>query len=62
MMKPHGIIAIVHQPRKPGATDQDSTDAGVQFSKYLEKAQFKHIRIEKKLMKPVSTVCVLGTK
>jgi ubiquinone/menaquinone biosynthesis C-methylase UbiE len=61
MMKPHGIIAIVHQPRKPGATDQDSTDAGDQFSKYLEKAQFKNIRIEKKLMKPVSTVCVLGT-
>jgi ubiquinone/menaquinone biosynthesis C-methylase UbiE len=61
MMKPKGIIAIVHQPRKPGATDQDSTDAGDKISKYLEKAQFKNIRIEKKLMKPVSTVCVLGT-
>ncbi len=61
MMKPHGIIAIVHQPRKPGATDQDSIDAGDQFSENLEKAQFKNIRIEKKLMKPVSTVCVLGT-
>jgi len=61
LMKPHGIIAIVHQPRKPGATDQDSTDAGDQFSEYLEKAQFDKIRIEKKLMKPVSTVCVLGT-
>jgi ubiquinone/menaquinone biosynthesis C-methylase UbiE len=60
MMKPNGIIAIVHQPRKPGATDQDSTDAGDQFSEYLEKAQFKNIRIEKKMMKPVSTVCVLG--
>jgi hypothetical protein len=54
-------LTIIPLP-KPGATDQDSTDAGVQFSKYLEKAQFKHIRIEKKLMKPVSTVCVLGTK
>lgn len=60
IMKPHGIIAIVHQPRKPRATDQDSTDAGDQFSKYLEKAQFGNIRIEKKMMKPVSTVCVLG--
>jgi ubiquinone/menaquinone biosynthesis C-methylase UbiE len=60
MMRPHGIIAIVHQPRKPGATDQDSTDAGNQFSKYLEKAQFKNIKVEKRLMKPVSTVCVLG--
>jgi ubiquinone/menaquinone biosynthesis C-methylase UbiE len=61
MMNPNGIIAIVHQPRKPGATDQDSTDAGNRFSKYLEKAQFRNIRIEKKLMKPVSTVCVLGS-
>jgi len=61
MMKPHGIIAIVHQPRKPGATDQDSIDASDQFSKYLENAQYNNIRIEKKLMKPVSTVCVLGT-
>jgi ubiquinone/menaquinone biosynthesis C-methylase UbiE len=59
-MKYNGIIAIVHQPRKPGATEQDSTEAGDQFSKYLEKAQFKNVRIEKKMMKPVSTVCVLG--
>jgi protein-L-isoaspartate O-methyltransferase len=59
-MKHNGIIAIVHQPRKPGATEQDSTEAGDQFSKYLEKAQFKNIRIEKKMMKPVSTLCVLG--
>jgi len=61
IMKPNGVIAIVHQPRKPGATEQDSIDAGDEFSKYLEKAQFKNIRVEKKLMKPVSTVCVLGT-
>jgi ubiquinone/menaquinone biosynthesis C-methylase UbiE len=61
VMTPHGIIAIVHQPRKPGATDQDSTAAGDRFSEYLEQAQFTNIRIERKLMKPVSTVCVLGT-
>jgi ubiquinone/menaquinone biosynthesis C-methylase UbiE len=61
VMTPHGIIAIVHQPRKPGATDQDSTAAGTRFSECLEEARFTNIRIEKKLMKPVSTVCVLGT-
>jgi ubiquinone/menaquinone biosynthesis C-methylase UbiE len=59
-MNSNGIIAIAHQPRKPGATEQDSTEAGGKFSKYLEEAQFKNIRIEKKMMKPVSTVCVLG--
>jgi ubiquinone/menaquinone biosynthesis C-methylase UbiE len=57
----NGVIAIVHQPRKPGATEQDSTEAGNKFSKLLEEAQFKNIRIEKKIMKPVSTICILGT-
>ncbi len=61
IMTVNGEIAIVHQPRKPGATEQDSIDTGNQFSRYLEDAQFKNIRVEKKLMKPVSTVCVLGT-
>jgi ubiquinone/menaquinone biosynthesis C-methylase UbiE len=60
-MKYNGMIAIAHQPRKPGSTEQDSDDAGDKFSKYLEEAEFKNVRIEKKMMKPVPTVCVLGT-
>lgn len=60
LLRPEGIIAIVHQPRKPGAKEKDSTEAGEQFSEYLKKAGFKDIRIEKKMMKPVPTVCVLG--
>jgi SAM-dependent methyltransferase len=60
IMKHNGIVAIVHQPRKPGATEQDATEAGERFSTYLERAQFRNIRIEKKMMKPVSSVCVLG--
>ena len=59
-MKHGGMIAIAHQPRKPGSTEQDSDEAGEKFSKYLEDAQFKNVRIEKKMMKPVPTVCVLG--
>jgi ubiquinone/menaquinone biosynthesis C-methylase UbiE len=61
VMAPGGIIALVHQPRKPGATDQDSTAAGDRFAECLEKAQFTNIRIEQRPMKPVSTVGVLGT-
>ncbi len=57
----NGVIAIVHQPRKPGATEQDSTEAGDKFLKYMEEAQFNNVRIEKKIMKPVPTICVLGT-
>jgi len=60
-MKRDGIIAVVHQPRKPGATEQDSTEAADHFSELLKQAEFKSIRIEKKPMKPVSTICVLGT-
>jgi ubiquinone/menaquinone biosynthesis C-methylase UbiE len=59
-MKHNGMIAIAHQPRKPGSTEQDSDEAGERFSKYLEEAQFKNIRVEKKMMKPVPTICVLG--
>ena len=60
-MKYDGIIVIAHQPRKPGSTELDSIEAGDRISKYLERVQFKDIRIEMKMMKPVSTVCVLGT-
>jgi hypothetical protein len=59
-MKPDGMIAIAHQPRKPGSTEQDSDDAGERFAKYVEEAQFKNVRIEKKMMKPVPTICVVG--
>jgi len=53
-----GTIALVHQPRKPGATDADATDAGNNFSDLLQQAGFENIKIHKKIMKPVSTVCV----
>ena len=55
-----GIIALVHQPRNPGATEDDATEAGERFARYLETAGFKDIKVERKLMKPVSTVYVQG--
>ena len=55
-----GIIALVHQPRIPGATDLDVTKAGERFAHYLETAGFKDIKVERKMMKPVSTVYVQG--
>ncbi|MBF0224418.1 MAG: class I SAM-dependent methyltransferase [Desulfobacterales bacterium] len=60
IMKNEGIIALIHQPRKPGATKQDSIEAGEKFAKYLDQAGFKNIRIENKIMKPVPTIGVLG--
>jgi hypothetical protein len=55
-----GIIALVHQPRLPGATEDDATEAGGRFSRDLEMAGFKDIKVERKMMKPVSTVYVQG--
>ncbi len=55
-----GLIALVHQPRNLAATEEDATKAGVKFAADLEAAGFKGIKVERKIMKPVSTVCVLG--
>lgn len=55
-----GAIAIAHQPRKPGATDADADQAAEKFSALLVEAGFRNIRINKKTMKPVSTVCILA--
>lgn len=61
-LRPGGIIALVHQPRNVGATEDDATEAGERFMRYLDAAEFKDIKVERKMMKPVSTVCVLGRK
>jgi len=60
-VRPRGIIALVHQPRNPGATEDDATLAGERFAHYLEMAGFKDIKVERKMMKPVSTVYVQGS-
>ncbi|NTV46453.1 MAG: methyltransferase domain-containing protein [Chlorobiales bacterium] len=60
LMYPGGTIALVHQPRNKKATENDATLAGEKFARYLEAAGFGDVRIERKIMKPVSTVCVLG--
>jgi trans-aconitate methyltransferase len=61
-LRPGGIIALVHQPRNLGATEDDATEAGERFAHYLEMAGFKDITVERKMMKPVSTVYVQGSK
>jgi ubiquinone/menaquinone biosynthesis C-methylase UbiE len=55
-----GIIALVHQPRIPGATEDDATEAGERFARDLKMAEFRDIKVERKMMKPVSTVYVQG--
>jgi SAM-dependent methyltransferase len=60
LLRPGGIIAIVHQPRNKGATDEDATKAGERISERLAASGFEGVRVEFKRMNPVSAVCVIG--
>jgi ubiquinone/menaquinone biosynthesis C-methylase UbiE len=60
VMREGGVIALVYQPRKPGATDADAEQAGETFSAYLRDAGFGDISVECTPMKPVSVICVLA--
>ena len=55
-----GIIAIAHQPRSHGATEQDTMKAGQRISGHLSAAGYQEVRVEIKHMKPVPVVCVIG--
>ena len=59
-LAPGGMIALMHQPRKPGSTEDEADGTGRRFADYLKRAGFRDISIEKRVMKPVSTVCVLA--
>jgi len=60
LMAPGGLIALVNQPRKPGADDTDTDMAGEKIADYAEMAGFVDISVQKRMMKPIPTVCVLG--
>jgi SAM-dependent methyltransferase len=54
-----GRIAIAHQPRCPGATDETSALRGQQIATHLAQAGFSDVRVETLKLKPAA-VCVLG--
>jgi SAM-dependent methyltransferase len=61
-LKPGGVVAVAVQPRLPGATERtvDEVDAALQQS--LRSAGFASLKRERKLLKPVSCVCVQAVK
>ena len=61
-LKPGGVVAVAVQPRLPGATERtvDEVDAALQAS--LRKEGFTSLKRERKLLKPVSCVCVQAMK
>jgi ubiquinone/menaquinone biosynthesis C-methylase UbiE len=54
-----GLIAIAHQPRCPGATDEISALRGERIAAQLAQAGFSDVRVEMLKLKP-AVVCVLG--
>ena len=59
LMRPGGRIAIVSQPRCPGATAQTTVAAGREIAARLAGAGFTYIRSETLGLKP-PVVCVIG--
>jgi ubiquinone/menaquinone biosynthesis C-methylase UbiE len=60
LLAPGGRIAIVSQPRCPGATAETTCEAGQDIARRLVEAGFSHTEIETLPLKPL-VVCVLAT-
>ena len=59
LLRPGGRIAVAHQPRGPGASDETSAAKGRQMAAELARAGFADVRVETLALKPV-VVCALG--
>jgi ubiquinone/menaquinone biosynthesis C-methylase UbiE len=62
VLVPRGLVAIAIQPRIPNATETTSQQTGQFLINVLTVAGFEQVRLENKLMQPVSVVCALGCK
>jgi hypothetical protein len=58
-LRPGGLIAVVHQPRGPGASDETSAAKGREIAVALVRAGFSGVRVETMRLKP-AVVCALG--
>jgi ubiquinone/menaquinone biosynthesis C-methylase UbiE len=59
LLRPAGLIALAHQPRGPGATDETATENGRQIATALGRAGFSELRVTTLPLKP-AVVCALG--
>jgi ubiquinone/menaquinone biosynthesis C-methylase UbiE len=59
LMRESGLIAVVHQPRGPGASDEAAAGGGRRMEAALAKAGFSAVRLETLALKP-AVVGVLG--
>jgi SAM-dependent methyltransferase len=59
LLRSGGLIAVAHQPRGPGASDETSAAWGREMEAALAQAGFSEVRLETMALKP-AVVCVLG--
>jgi ubiquinone/menaquinone biosynthesis C-methylase UbiE len=59
LLRPGGLIAVAHQPRGPGATDETSAAKGREIAAALDRAGFSEVRLETMGLKP-AVVCAVG--
>ena len=59
LLRPGGVIAVAHQPRGPGASDELSAASGREIAAALVRAGFSEVRVETMRLKP-AVVCALG--
>lgn len=59
LLRPRGLIAVAHQPRGPGASDETSASIGREIAAALRRAGFSEVRVETMRLKP-AVVCALG--
>jgi ubiquinone/menaquinone biosynthesis C-methylase UbiE len=59
LLRPDGLIAVAHQPRGPGASDETAAAKGRELAGALVRAGFSEVRVETMRLKP-AVVCALG--
>ncbi len=59
LLRSGGLIALAHQPRGPGASDETSAAWGREMGAALALAGFSKVRLETMALKP-AVVCALG--
>jgi SAM-dependent methyltransferase len=61
-LRPGGRLAITHQPRNPGASDEDTRRDAEPIAAALRAAGFVGVRVEILEMQPVSAACMLAER
>jgi ubiquinone/menaquinone biosynthesis C-methylase UbiE len=59
LLRPGGLIAVAHQPRGPGASDETSAARGQEIAAALTRVGFSAVQVETLRLKP-AVVCALG--